>query len=134
MKSIKLLLLSTLMFVVPAVAIDLQQSRKEAIQKADSAISSAINYCSVTDGHELRMEEIRNNTYKLSALEINYILKKHDRSSFDNAYLYRCGNCDDIRSFVRDGIYASSDAIEQGRGHMSAMDLRNEYQKRTENK
>ncbi len=124
MKTVKLLLMLTL--VVPAVAMDLKQSRKEVMDKADKAFFAAIENCHRNDGkHKDRMYELKNRTYNLSALETHFVLQQRLDQAIDKSNDFReCDNCKDVADFAHEVLLYTFLDINEGKGNAIISELR----------
>jgi len=155
MKNLKMLFLSALAIVASISAVDLQQLTEKdvaAMQKAEQSLYNVINNCDKADGnHQLRMNDLRDNTWDLSVSRFNHILRlqfEQDVSVdveeiLDDVFVarfaqlygkynkshYLCNDCREIAAFVVGANFDFSKAEKEGKGDMLVIDFVEEKNK-----
>ncbi len=141
MKNTKMLflLMATMVISVNAITINFQQLIQkdvDAMHKAEKSLYDVITNCDNADGnHELRMNDLRDNSRDLSVSEFNHIVglqleyavKKYNKH-------HQCNDCRDTVMFVMASDFVLSRAEHAGKGDMSVMDLRKELTIARDNK
>lgn len=140
MKNTKMLflLMATMVISVNAITINflqLIQKDVDAMQKAEKSLYDAITNCDNADGnHELRMDDLRDNSRDLSVSQFNHILKTQLEYVNQHHRYHRCNDCREIAMFVIGANFDLSKAEHAGKGDMSVMDLRKELTIARDNK